>query len=65
MTTAKPFLDTKEPDFILATDMEYEEKSFSKRQQMKPINPLPMMTPVGPKSVPKKPNAKHPQTPPN
>jgi hypothetical protein len=28
MTSAKPFLDAKEPDFILATDIEYEEKKI-------------------------------------
>jgi hypothetical protein len=28
MTSAKSFLDAKEPDFILATDIEYKEKKF-------------------------------------
>jgi hypothetical protein len=28
MNTARPFLQAKEPDFILATDIEYEEKNF-------------------------------------
>lgn len=27
-TIAKPFLQTNEPDFLLATDIEYEEKNF-------------------------------------
>jgi hypothetical protein len=28
MNTARPFLQDKEPDFILATEIEYEEKMF-------------------------------------
>jgi hypothetical protein len=28
MNTARPFLKSKEPDFLLATDIEYEEKKF-------------------------------------
>jgi hypothetical protein len=32
--TVRPFLQTKEPDFLLASDIEFEEREFS------PIRPL-------------------------
>jgi hypothetical protein len=56
LTTAHPFLQSKDPDFLLATDIEFEEKEFFRNQDLgaTPPNPDSEWTPVGSKKNKKK-----------
>jgi hypothetical protein len=56
LTTARPFLQSKDPDFLLATDIEFEENEFFCNQDLgaTPPNPNSKWTQVGCKKNKKK-----------